>query len=155
MKYLRIAAFALCLLGWGYWGVHYGYPLATSYLALLQARQGVFFAQVSFWASLTVLLWVYYAAAMNLKRAIDEKRAPLPMQVLGYTLVLPPGLFLDWLVNMVPMTVISGDPPEHPGELVTGRLDRYARGGDGHYRQTLARFFGTILHALDPRGYHF
>lgn len=76
------------------------------------------------------------------------------MQVLGYTLVLPPGLFLDWLVNMVPMTVISGKLPGSPGEMVTGRLERYASGGEGRYRLGVSRAFGYILHALDPRGYH-
>lgn len=150
----RYIAFILCLAGWGWWGWHYGWPIAALYFELLEARQGQH-AHVSFWMSLTLLLWVYYAAVMNLKRAIDEKRAHLPMQVLGYTLVLPPALFLDWLVNMVPMTFLCSDFPKSLKELVTGRLERYATGQYGRYRLLVSKAFGTILHALDPRGYHY
>ncbi len=155
MKALRYASFILCLLGWSWWGWHYGYPVAMTYLDMLESRQGWLGAHVSFWLTLMALLWVYYGMAMNLKRAINEKRAPIPMQVLGYTLVLPPGLFLDWIVNMVFMTFISGKLPGGWLELVTGRLESYASGKHGRYRLAVSDAFGTILHALDPRGYHY
>lgn len=154
MKALRYIVFIPCLLGWAWWGWYYGWPLAAYYFNLLEARQGYIGAQISFWLSAIVLLWVYFAAAMNFKRVIDADTAPLAMKVLGYALVLPPGLFLDWIVNIIPMTVLFLDKPKTIVELVTGRLDRLSKNGNA-YQRALAKGFGVILHALDPRGYHF
>jgi hypothetical protein len=153
MKALRYLAFILCLAAWGWFGWYYAWPVAVHYFYLMELRQGFIGACVSMFITLLVLLWVYYAATMNLKRAIDDGTAPLPMMILGYTLVLPPALFLDWLVNML-MTVVFIDWPEHLGELVTGRLKRYAYQNYGSLRRKVAFIFADILDALDPSGKH-
>lgn len=155
-KNLIAAAFILCLAGWSWFGWHYVWPVAVYYFQLLEQRQGFLPAYVGMSFSLVVALWVYYAAAANLKRAIDDKTAPLLMQVLGYTLVLPPTLFLDWLCNMTVFTVLFGDLPAHKTELVTGRLKRYVYLPEhqGTKRQKVARVFALILDALDPTGRH-
>lgn len=153
MKKLRYIAFIACLTAWVWWGWHYGWPLAAFYFDLLAERQGLLGAKVSWFMSLLVVLWVYYAAAMNLGRVIEDGTAPLAMKVLGYGLVLPPALFLDWLANML-LTVFMLDWPAQPWELVTGRLERYINGERGRARQLVAIFFETILGALDRRGYH-
>lgn len=149
-------AFALCLAGWAWFGWHYAWPVGAYYFELLQQRQGFLPACISMALTLTVVLWVYYAATANLQRVVDAGIAPLLMQVLGYTLVLPPMLFLDWLLNMTVFTVVFGDPPESKAELVTGRLKRYVY--QVQYsetkRQTGARWFALILDVLDPSGVH-
>lgn len=153
MKALRYLAFILCLAGWGWFGWHYAWPVAVHYFHLLELGQGFIGACVSMFFTLLILLWVYYAATMNLKRAIDAGTAPKLMQVLGYTLVLPPGLFLDWLVNMM-MTIVFLDWPASIFELVTGRLKRYAYGDFGELRRKAAFIFADILDALDQSGRH-
>jgi hypothetical protein len=94
-------------------------------------------------------------AVMNLKRAIDAGVASLPMKVLGYTTVLPPAVLLDWLMNLA-LSFPFFDPPQWAGELVTGRLKRYAYEAQhrGTWRQRLALWFARILDALDPSGKH-
>lgn len=155
-KIARYAAFILCLAGWSWFGWHYAWPVAVYYFQLLEQRQGFLPACISMSFTLVVALWVYYAAAANLKRAIDDKTAPLLMQVLGYTLVLPPMLFLDWLCNMTVFTVLFWDLPAHKAELVTGRLKRYAAEIEhmNSKRWKAARVFALILDALDPTGRH-
>lgn len=155
-KIARYAAFILCLAGWSWFGWHYAWPVAVYYFQLLEQRQGFLPACISMSFTLVVALWVYYAAAANLKRAIDDKTAPLLMQVLGYTLVLPPMLFLDWLCNMTVFTVLFWDLPAHKAELVTGRLKRYAPEIEhmNSKRWKAARVFALILDALDPTGRH-
>lgn len=156
-KSLIYAAFALCLAGWAWFGRYYAWPVAAFHFQLLAQRQGSMPAAcLSMAFILTVALWVYYAATANLKRVIDNKTAPLAMQVLGYTLVLPPMLFLDWLLNMTVFAVLFVDPPAHPAELVTGRLKRYVYEARylGSMRQKAAQWFALILDALDPSGRH-
>lgn len=155
-KNLIIGAFALCLAGWTWFGFHYVWPTFLFLFGLMEQRQGFLPACFSMSFTLVVALWVYYAAAANLKRAIDDKTAPLLMQVLGYTLVLPPMLFLDWLCNMTVFTILFGDLPAHKTELVTGRLKRYVYLPEhqGTKRQKVARVFALILDALDPTGRH-
>lgn len=150
------AAFALCLAAWSWFGWHYAWHVGGYYFELLQQRQGFMPACISMALTLTVVLWVYYAATANLKRVVDAGTAPLLMQVLGYTLVLPPMLFLDWLLNMTVFTVLFGDPPASRAELVTGRLKRYVYQlqYSGTKRQTGARWFALILDVLDPSGVH-
>ena len=100
-------------------------------------------------------LWIYYLAVMNLKRAIDAGQAPAPMKWLGYTIVLPPAVLLDWLVN-VALSLPMLDAPAWWGELVTGRLKRYAYEPEYHgtWRQRFAFAFALILDAADPSGKH-
>lgn len=153
---LIIAAFALCLAFWAWIGWHYILPVGVFLFELMVQRQGFPLACVSMSLTLTVILWKYYAAAANLKRAIDNKTAPLLMQVLGYTLVLPPMLFLDWLLNYTLFRLLFWDRPAKWNELVTGRLKRYVYEAQhqGTKRQKVARIFALILDALDPSGKH-
>lgn len=101
------------------------------------------------------VLWLYYLAVMNLKRAIDSGAAPKPMRVLGYTLVLPPAVLLDWLMNLA-LSLPFLDAPAWWGELVTGRLKRYAYEAKHQFtwRQRAALWFAAILDAADPSGKH-
>lgn len=157
MKRLAVnISFALCLAWWACVGWHYAWPTFAFLFDLLEQRQGQGFAWASMSFTLTMLCWVYYAAAANLKRVIDNGTAPIVMQVLGYTLVLPPLLFLDWLVNMTVFTVLFWDQPASKSELVTGRLKRYAYQPEyaGTKRRKAAHGFALILDALDPSGIH-
>lgn len=89
------------------------------------------------------VLWPFYLAVMNLKRARDEGRLTKVAYVLGAP-ILYAGWALDIAVNCAVMTVIL---LELPRELtVTARLKRHAN----HYawRGSIARWFA--LHLLDP-----
>lgn len=154
--YLIRFCIALSLGAWAWFGWHYAWPVTIFLFKLLEQRQGFLPACASMGFILMVALWVYFAAAANLKRVIDNKTAPLLMEMLGYTLVLPPMLFLDWLCNMTVFAAIFWDWPARWSELVTGRLKRYA-GEIQHMnskRWRAARVFALILDALDPSGRH-
>ena len=155
MKYARFAAVVLCIVAWAWFGWHYAIPMEAFYFSLLEQRQVFVLACVSWFLTLCLKVWVYYLAVMNLKRAIDAKLAPWPMELLGYATVLPPALFLDWLMNML-LTFVTFDPPTWWGELVTGRLKRYAYEPQyfGTWRQRFAKWFALILDAADPSGKH-
>lgn len=101
------------------------------------------------------VLWIYYLAVMNLKRVIDAGLAPAPMKWLGYAVVLPPAVLLDWMMNMA-FSLPLLDLPAWWGELVTGRLKRYAYEPQHHntWRQRFAFSFAVILDAADPSGKH-
>lgn len=69
-------------------------------------------------------LWLHYLAVMHLKQ-VDQAQGLKPWaRLLGYWLVLPAGVVLDWLFNVL-LTVPFLDPPHSSGELVTRRLQRY------------------------------
>jgi hypothetical protein len=67
----------------------------------------------------------------------------------------PPFLLLDFLVNMIPFTIVSLDPPRE--YLVSARLSRYKK-FEGRTDLTpreewcllLRRFFKPILNYFDP-----
>ena len=102
------------------------------------------------------ILWIYYLAVMNLKRAIDNNIAPPVMKWLGYLTVLPPAVLLDWLMNIA-LSLPFWNLPAKPFELVTGRLKRYAHEDkqyQGTWRQKVAYAFALILDAADPSGKH-
>lgn len=99
------------------------------------------------------VLYIYYLAVMHLKHLIDEGKATKPMRVIGYGLILPPALFVDWAVNVM-LSVPFFDPPKTPWELVTGRLKRYTYEDYGALRRKAASWFATILDAADPSGKH-
>lgn len=69
-------------------------------------------------------LWLHYLAVMALKRADQTTGLKPAARLIGYWHVLPAGVVLDWLGNVL-LTVPFLDPPHTPGELVTGRLQRY------------------------------
>lgn len=158
MKRLVIGiAFFLCLSWWGWIGWHYIWPAFSFLFGLFEQRQGHIGAWASMSFALVMLTWVYYAAAANLKRVIDNGTAPIVMQVLGYTLVLPPLLFMDWLLNQTLFTLLFWDKPGSKSELITGRLKRYAYDPKyaGTRRRTVAVWLApSLLDALDPSGIH-
>lgn len=157
MKKISIlSAFVVCMAAWIWFGWHYAWPVAVHFFGLLEARQGLLPACLSTSFTLVVMLWIYYAATANLKRAIDNGTAPLLMQVLGYTLVLPPMLFLDWLANWTVFAALFWQWPSKWSELVTGRLKRYVYEllYQGTKRRWGAKVFALILDALDPSGVH-
>lgn len=102
---------------------------------------------------LVYLLWLFYLAVMNLKRARDDGTISRVALWLGYP-ILVVGLLLDWLVNVLIFTVLFLDAPGEPYELVTGRLKRHAYGPEG-WRRKFARWFADhLLDPFDPSGRH-
>lgn len=77
------------------------------------------------------------------------------MKWLGYCTVLPPAVLLDWVMNLA-LSLPFADPPAWWGELVTGRLKRYAYGSEYQFtwRRDVALWFAQILDAADPGGKH-
>lgn len=101
------------------------------------------------------VLWIYYLAVMNLKRAIDADLAHPVAKWSGYLLVLPPAVLTDWAVNMTLCTFLFLDMPASKRELVTGRLKRYAESPGWHWRKAGAIWFATsMLDVFDPSGDH-
>ena len=105
-----------------------------------------------FWAT-----WVFYLAIMNLKRVRDakqEKGEDLSglSKLFGYPTALI-GIVSDWFLNLC-LTIPFVDIPAALGELVTGRLIRYANGRDG-WRKRIALWLGKdFLDDYDPSGVH-
>lgn len=96
------------------------------------------------WAMVLMLLWMvwqlyigtwmHFLAIFHLKK-VEAKQGLRPVsRFLGYWVLLPRGLWRDWLLNMV-ATLPLWDLPAHPAELVTGRLQRYVEGPDGWRRR--------------------
>ena len=100
-------------------------------------------------------LWVYYLAVMALKRAIDAGTAHPAAKWAGYLLVLPPALVTDWAVNIILCTVLFADLPASKGELVTGRLKRYAESPGWSKRKASSIWIAeAFLDVFDPSGKH-
>lgn len=68
--------------------------------------------------------WAYYLAVFHLKQIDERDGLHAWASWWGYREVLPRGLWLDWYLNQW-LTFFFLDPPHHPLELVTGRLQRY------------------------------
>jgi len=98
----------------------------------------------------TYLLYVFYAAVMNIQRVKEMGKLNTMGKVLGYpTLVI--GLILDLIVNVFVMSILF---LELPKELtVTSRLKRHHRESVG-WRLVIVKFFEPILDPLDPSGDH-
>lgn len=96
------------------------------------------------------LLWVFYLAVMNLRRA--RQAGLLNKTALAFgTPVLITGYALDLIVNTLLMTLLFW---ERPQELtVTRRLKRHIKTGTG-WRLKLALWFVPILDPFDPSGKH-
>lgn len=98
----------------------------------------------------TYLLWVFYLAVMNLKRAKDAGMLTRTTAVLGYPVLLV-GWILDAFVNVFVLTVLMLELPREL--LVTTRLKRHNRYGRG-WRKSFARWFEPLLDPYDPSGDH-
>tara|TARA_R110000782_G_scaffold114830_1_gene204969 strand:- start:107 stop:457 length:351 start_codon:yes stop_codon:yes gene_type:complete len=98
----------------------------------------------------TYVLWGFYLATMNIKRAKDNnlltKRAKilaLPILVIAY--------ILDCLVNWFVMTIVLFELPKEI--LVTQRLKRHNNGSDS-WRTSIAVWIEPLLDPFDPTGDH-
>lgn len=100
------------------------------------------------------VLWIYYLAVMNLKRADDAGTIHPIARFLGYAFVLPPAVFLDWFLNMTLCTVLFADLPANKVELVTGRLKRYAVNPFTRRGKAAIWFTTSMLDVFDPSGKH-
>lgn len=100
--------------------------------------------------SITYALYVFYCAAMNIKRVRDMGKLSKVGVVLGYP-TLAIGLALDFLCNTFVMTVLFLELPSE--WTVTARLKRHNQSGDG-WRTDLARWFEPVLDPIDPSGDH-
>lgn len=98
----------------------------------------------------TYLLYVFYAAVMNIQRVRDAGQLTLLGKVFGYPTLLI-GLLLDIFVNVTLMTIIM---VELPRELtVTSRLKRHNVESKG-WRLKVVKLFEPVLDPLDPSGEH-
>lgn len=99
------------------------------------------------------VLWVFYLAVMNLKRAQDAGTISRVALFFGYPLLFA-GVLLDWVVNVVVFTILFLEFPASPYELVTGRLKRHAYSAHGWRTSFAAWFSKSLLDAFDPSGKH-
>lgn len=96
------------------------------------------------------LLWPFYLAVMNLKRARDEGKLTKVAYVLGAP-ILYVGWALDIAVNWFVMSVILLEFPRET--TVTARLKRHKY--DDGFRGKIARWFALhLLDTFDPSGKH-
>jgi len=96
-------------------------------------------------------LWLFFLAVMNLQRARDSGKLPLPAYYFGLP-ILYAGLLIDFLCNMIPATLLMLELPQE--YVVTQRLQRLVAGPDG-WRKRLALWFAqNLLDPFDPKGYH-
>ena len=97
------------------------------------------------------VLWIFYLAVMNLKRARDNGSLTRVALFLGFPIAYL-GLFIDFLVNVLILPVLFLDLPKE--WLVTSRLIRYWDGEDG-WRKDLAHWYAVnLLDTFDPSGKH-
>ena len=97
------------------------------------------------------VLWIFYLAVMGLQRARDAGTLTRTAYVLGLP-ILYAGLLIDFIVNVIVLTVIFLDLPRE--WLVTARLTRYAKGGMGWRRLMALWFAANLLDTFDPSGKH-
>lgn len=97
---------------------------------------------------LYVSTWTHFLAIFHLKKVEGEQGLRPVSRFMGYWVLLPRGLWRDWLLNIVATLVFLDLPgnwwrlrlwrlsiPVFPLELVTGRLQRYVDGPDGWRRR--------------------
>lgn len=106
------------------------------------------------YATLSVyVLWLFYLAVMNLKRAKDAGTISRVALWLGYPILLA-GLLLDWMVNVIVFSALFLELPATPTELVTGRLKRHAYAQSGWRKEFSIWFAVHLLDTFDPSGKH-
>jgi hypothetical protein len=96
------------------------------------------------------LLWIFYLAVMNLKRA--KQAGLLHKTAIAFGMpVLIVGYLLDAFANVAVMTLVLLEPPR---ELtVTARLKRHIKTSQG-WRLRVALWFVPLLDPYDPSGRH-
>lgn len=101
-------------------------------------------------ALLLYVLWIFYLAVMNLKRAWAAGNLNRTARILAAPVVVV-GFALDIVSNIFPMSILFLEPPE---ELtVTARLSRHIRDSTG-WELALAQWFIPILDPFDHTGHH-
>lgn len=98
-------------------------------------------------------IWVRYLAVMHLKQVMGARGLKPGARFFGFYMVLPIGVFLDWLGNLLATFVFLGLPGQ-PWELITGRLQRYEDGPDGWRRRWAWSFAEDMLNPFDPPDGH-
>lgn len=102
------------------------------------------------------LLWLFFLACMNLKRAKEAGHLTRTAYVLG-TPLLWVGYALDAFVNTTLMTVVLLEWPQWrlspPELLVTDRLKRHHQTSTG-WRLAVVLWFEPLLDPYDPSGDH-
>lgn len=99
------------------------------------------------------MLWVFFLAVMNLKRAKEAGQLSRTALIFG-TQVLWVGYALDAFVNATLMTVVLLETPRYPHEvLVTDRLSRHHKESQG-WRLKVVLWFVPLLNPYDPSGDH-
>lgn len=100
------------------------------------------------------LLWVFFLACMNLKRAKEAGTLSKWALIFG-TPVLWVGYLLDAFCNITLMTVVLLEMPRlKQGEwLVTDRLIRHHKESQG-WRLSVVKFMEPLLDPFDPSGDH-
>lgn len=102
-------------------------------------------------AMLLPATWVAYLAIMNLMRVRDTVGLSVQAERAGKILLVF-GLFLDFLCNALPCTIIFRDIPRD--WLVTTRLQRYEDGPDGWRKERAKWWAKNMLDDFDPKGWH-
>jgi hypothetical protein len=98
-------------------------------------------------------IWVRYLAVMHLKQVMGAQGLKPASRFFGFYMVLPIGVVLDWLGNLLATFVFWG-LPDQPWELITGRLQRYEDGPDGWRRHWAWAFAEDMLNPFDqPEGH--
>lgn len=103
------------------------------------------FAVLGIW-----LLWVFYLAVMNLKRAKDAGTLSKTAHAMGLP-VLAVGLLLDLVINVLVISVVLFEIPREA--TVTARLKRHHKTSTG-WRLAVVKWFKAILDPFDPSGDH-
>lgn len=96
------------------------------------------------------VLWIFYLAVMNLKRARDMGLLSRTATALG-TPVLIVGYLLDAVLNVVVMSLILLELPREA--TISQRLKRHNRDAGG-WRKAVAAWFEPLLDPFDPSGNH-
>tara|TARA_R110000787_G_scaffold118721_2_gene229578 strand:+ start:1122 stop:1460 length:339 start_codon:yes stop_codon:yes gene_type:complete len=96
------------------------------------------------------LLWIFYLAVMNLKRARDAGLLTKTATALGYP-VLFMGYALDCFVNVFVISILLLELPRET--TVTARLKRHNNESKG-WRKAVAVWAEPLLDPFDPSGNH-
>lgn len=96
------------------------------------------------------LLWIFFLAVMNLKRAKEAGQLSRTAKFFGYPVVWV-GYLLDAFVNFTLMTLIMGEFPKEM--LVTDRLARHHKESTG-WRLAIVLWFEPLLDPYAPSGDH-
>jgi len=108
------------------------------------------------WTVITLIamhvVWVYYLALMNLKRARDKGTLTKPAKLMGLPVLLVGGI-ADWFFNMTFGTIGYLEKPTHWKELFSERCERHMH--EDNWRGKQSRFWcRNFLDPYDPDGSH-